>query len=135
MPILSKEICDKIDKQTSIGGTSVKISKQNASHYIWGNQCDGWHLLQNEGLSIIHERMPAGTVEIRHYHSVSRQFFFILSGTGYMELQGEEFELETHEGIEIPPGEPHQMQNRSAADVEFLVISLPGTRGDRIELS
>lgn len=53
----------------------MKMSKQNAAHYIWGAQCDGWHLVQNETLSIIHERMPAGTAEIRHYHSVSRQFF------------------------------------------------------------
>lgn len=42
--------------------------------------------------------------------------------------------LETHEGIEIAPGMPHQMMNRSNEEVEFLVISNPGTRGDRIEL-
>ncbi|MBB6019041.1 mannose-6-phosphate isomerase-like protein (cupin superfamily) [Paenibacillus sp. JGP012] len=43
--------------------------------------------------------------------------------------------MEPHEGIEIPPGAPHQMQNQSEADVEFLVISHPTTRGDRTELS
>ncbi|MGO4730172.1 cupin domain-containing protein [Paenibacillus sp. 2KB_22] len=112
----------------------MKISKQNAAHYIWGGQCDGWHLVQNDKLSIIHERMPAGTAETRHYHSVSRQFFFILSGEACMELNGEMFMLETHEGIEIAPGRPHQMMNRSNEEVEFLVISNPGTRGDRIEL-
>lgn len=53
----------------------MKISKQNAAHYVWGGQCDGWHLVQNDTLSIIHERMPAGTFETRHYHSTSRQFF------------------------------------------------------------
>ncbi|WP_153977780.1 cupin domain-containing protein [Paenibacillus xylanilyticus] len=113
----------------------MKISKQNAAHYIWGAQCDGWHLVQNEGLSIIHECMPAGTDEIRHYHNVSRQFFFILSGVGCMELDGVEYILEPHEGLEIPPGVPHQMQNTSANEVEFLVVSLPGTHGDRIELT
>ena len=112
----------------------MKMSKQNAAHYIWGAQCDGWHLVQNDKLSIIHERMPAGTTETRHVHSVSPQFFFILSGEAYMELNGEMFVLETHEGIEIAPGMPHQMMNRSNEEVEFLVISNPGTRGDRIEL-
>ncbi|WP_063568098.1 cupin domain-containing protein [Paenibacillus sp. O199] len=112
----------------------MKISKQNAAHYIWGEQCDGWHLVQDETLSIIHERMPAGTSETRHYHSISRQFFFILSGEACMELNGEEFVLELHEGIEIASGMPHQMQNRGEADVEFLVISQPTTRGDRIEM-
>lgn len=51
-----------------------------------------------------------------------------------MELNGEEFVLELHEGIEIASGMPHQMQNRGEADVEFLVISQPTTRGDRIEM-
>jgi len=113
----------------------MKISKQHAPHYIWGTNCDGWHLMQHEGLSIIHERMPAHTAEVRHYHNISRQFFFVLSGEACMELDGEDIILEAQEGIEIPPGKPHQMQNRSSEDVEFLVISMPGTRGDRIELA
>jgi len=36
-----------------------------------------------------------------------------------------------HEGIEIPPHQPHQMRNDSQEDVEFLVISQPNSRGDR----
>ncbi|WP_426251948.1 cupin domain-containing protein [Paenibacillus pabuli] len=110
------------------------MSKENAAHYIWGGNCDGWHLVQNETLSVIHEKMPAGTTESRHYHSISRQFFFILGGEACMELDGEEHILAPHEGIEIAPGMPHQMQNRGRAEVEFLVISQPGTRGDRTEL-
>jgi len=113
----------------------MKISKQEAAHYIWGTQCDGWHLVQGETLSVIQERMPAGTTETRHVHVKSRQFFFVLSGEACMELNGGTYVLETHEGIEIPPGAPHQMQNRSAQDVEFLVISHPTTRGDRNELN
>lgn len=56
----------------------MKISKQEAAHYIWGAKCDGWHLVQGETLSVIHERMPAGTTETRHVHSKSRQFFLSL---------------------------------------------------------
>jgi hypothetical protein len=39
----------------------MKISKLNAEHYIWGDQCDGWHLVSTSDLSIIQERMPAKT--------------------------------------------------------------------------
>jgi hypothetical protein len=39
----------------------MKISKQNAEHYIWGDNCDGWHLVNNKDLSVIHERMPVNT--------------------------------------------------------------------------
>jgi mannose-6-phosphate isomerase-like protein (cupin superfamily) len=34
----------------------------------------------------------------------------------------------------VPPGTPHQFFNRSAADVEMLVISSPRSHGDREEL-
>lgn len=52
------------------------ISKHNAVHYVWGQQCDGWRLVDEEGQSIIHERMPPGTNEIRHYHERAKQLFF-----------------------------------------------------------
>lgn len=51
------------------------ISKDNAEHYVWGNNCDGWHLLKRQDLSIIHEHMPPATAETRHFHVQSRQFF------------------------------------------------------------
>lgn len=110
----------------------MKISKENAVHYIWGDQCDGWHLVNRPDLSVIHERMPAGTAEVRHYHSQSRQFFFVISGTATMELNGVTEILNASEGIEIPPKAPHQMMNRSDSDLHFLVISAPHSKGDRI---
>ncbi|GLX68326.1 cupin domain-containing protein [Paenibacillus glycanilyticus] len=106
-------------------------SKQNAEHYIWGDQCDGWHLLKQQDLSIIHERMPAHTAETRHSHEKSQQYFFVLEGTATIEIAGESFELKTHEGIHVKPNTPHQMYNRSSGDIQFLVISEPTTRGDR----
>jgi hypothetical protein len=36
-------------------------STENAENYKWGNNCDGWHLLKSDSLSVIQERMPAGT--------------------------------------------------------------------------
>lgn len=110
------------------------ISKETAEHYIWGGVCDGWHLLKRQDMSIIHERMPAGSREARHYHSLSRQFFFVLSGELTMELDGETHHISAHHGIEIPPQAKHQAQNTSTADVEFIVISHPTTRGDRVDI-
>ncbi|MCZ8513618.1 cupin domain-containing protein [Paenibacillus filicis] len=112
----------------------MKISKANAEHYIWGAVCDGWHLVKSDGLSVIHERMPAGAAETRHYHERARQLFFVLTGTAELEMDGETVVLGPQEGCEVPPGIPHQMKNTSEAEVEFLVISNPLTRGDRIEV-
>ncbi|MBM2839970.1 MAG: Cupin 2, conserved barrel domain protein, partial [Bacteroidetes bacterium] len=39
--------------------------------------------------------------------------------------------LEQHQGVEIPPGVPHQFRNESSSDVSFLVISVPRSHGDR----
>ncbi len=79
-----------------------------------------------------YERMPPGTAEVRHYHEQARQFFFILSGTGTLEVDGRRERLQPFEGVEVPPGIPHQMVNESDQAVEFLVISQPTSKGDRI---
>jgi mannose-6-phosphate isomerase-like protein (cupin superfamily) len=110
----------------------MKMSKATAEHYVWGTACDGWRLADDAALSVIQERMPPHTSETRHLHEAARQFFFILSGEATMELNGELFVLAPEEGIEIPPDTPHTMMNRSDDEVEFLVISSPSTKGDRI---
>lgn len=110
------------------------IDRNTAEHYIWGQNCDGWHLLKSPEISIIQERMPSNTYEVRHLHNQSRQFFFILSGQATIELNGEIQDLQIHQGIEIPAQTPHQMMNRSANALEFLVVSCPPSHADRIDL-
>lgn len=110
------------------------ISKDNAEHYSWGEQCDGWYLLKRQDLLVIHEKMPAGTAEQRHVHAVARQFFYVLSGVLTMEMEGEMHHINAMQGLEIPPGARHQARNDADSAVEFLVISQPTTRGDRADL-
>ena len=107
------------------------ISKENAEHYVWGEVCDGWHLVKQSDLSIIHEKMPPGTSEVRHFHHKSRQFFFVLCGTAILELDGEQHKIGPFQGLEVPPGVPHQMMNQSQSDIEFIVVSQPKSHGDR----
>ncbi|HEU5089844.1 MAG TPA: hypothetical protein VFT99_20450, partial [Roseiflexaceae bacterium] len=77
------------------------ISIDTAHHYTWGQDADGWHLVQTAELSVIQERMPPGTAEVRHSHRQARQ------------------------GIEVAPGIAHQIRNNSQQDLEFLVVSQP----------
>ena len=109
------------------------ISTRSAASYTWGDGCDGWHLMRAAGISIIEERMPAGTREVRHWHARAAQFFYILAGTLTLEVEGVVHQLPARTGIELPQGTAHQAINESAADVEFLVISTPPSHGDRIE--
>jgi len=110
------------------------ISKENAEHYVWGEQCDGWYLVNRQDMLVIHEKMPAGTQEKRHYHSVSRQFFFVLEGVLTMELEGKKHNIGARQGIDIPPQAKHQARNDADTATEFLVISHPSPRGDRTDL-
>ena len=109
------------------------VSTGNAEHYTWGQGCDGWHLLAGGDLSVIEERMPVGTWEVRHRHARSRQFFYVLEGELTLELDGVVHRLSTGHGLHVPPGLAHQARNDSGAAVSMLVVSSPRSHGDRIE--
>jgi|SRR5271157_1111166 len=113
-------------------GPTHILSRQNAEHYTWGAGCDGWHLVKQADLSVIEERMPPGTREVRHHHVRSRQFFYCLNGELTLEVEHHEYTLLPGEGIEIQPGQRHQAINRSHSDTSMLVISQPPSHGDRV---
>jgi mannose-6-phosphate isomerase-like protein (cupin superfamily) len=108
------------------------VSIEHAEHYVWGEICDGWHLLKRDDMSVIQERVPAGAAEVMHYHSKARQFFYILDGEGVMIFEDRQVVLQKGDGLEVPPQVRHQFRNQSNTDVHFLVISVPTTRGDRV---
>jgi mannose-6-phosphate isomerase-like protein (cupin superfamily) len=107
------------------------VSVETAEHYTWGEVCDGWHLVLSAGLSVIEERMPPGAAEERHSHAKARQFFYVLEGELTMEVEGRPHGLGARQGLEVGPGEKHQVTNESGRDVRFLVISTPPAQGDR----
>ena len=108
-----------------------KIGVTNAEHYSWGHGCDGWHLVNTPGLSIIQERIPPGEGETRHRHRHARQFFFVLSGQARFELGDTTLELGPNDGVEVAPGTPHRILNPGSTELSFLVISQPHSHGDR----
>jgi mannose-6-phosphate isomerase-like protein (cupin superfamily) len=110
------------------------VSIINAEHYIWGESCDGWHLLKRDDMSVIQECVPPRGKEVMHYHKTARQFFYILAGEGTMSFEDRDVSLRKGDGIEIAPQVKHQFKNPSDDDVYFLVISAPSTRGDRVNL-
>src|ERR1044071_8712224 len=111
------------------------VSIDTADHYVWAEICDGWNLLKRDDISVIQERVPSGASEVMHYHAKSRQFFYILQGEGVMDFGDHVVVLKKGQGIEIPPEVKHQFRNQSNADVHFLVISMPSTNGDRVNIS
>ncbi len=113
------------------------VSTRDAEHYTWPSAisehlCDGWHLHRSACLSVIEERMPPGTAELRHLHHRTTQFFYVLAGELTIELNVEEHRLAPNTGLTVSAETPHQVFNRGTQDAHFLVISQPPSDGDRI---
>jgi mannose-6-phosphate isomerase-like protein (cupin superfamily) len=128
VPGVVRAACQQIEPREAIvaGGDLPNPESQNsltsiinralAEHYMWGSECDGWHLVKTGELSVIEERMPASATEVRHYHKRSRQFFYVLSGELTMEVEHHEFVLRAGDGLEVKPGQNHQAMNRGPQD-------------------
>jgi mannose-6-phosphate isomerase-like protein (cupin superfamily) len=108
------------------------VSRDNAEHYRWGNDCDAWYLVKDAALSVIEEFMPPGAAEIRHHHERAQQFFFVLAGEVLMEVEGKTTLVRAGSGIRVMPGKWHQVRNPSSSAARFLVISQPMSHGDRV---
>ena len=63
--------------------------------------------VQNQSLA--EATVPAGGSTQRHYHKLSEEFYFILEGTGEMELDGETKNVKAGDAILIPPDAWHQI--------------------------
>jgi|SRR6185503_2010344 len=110
-------------------------STDNAEHYTWGDQCDGWHLLRTDSLSVIQESMPPGTSEQLHFHQHAQQLFYILSGTAAFEIDGEIKTVNAGKSVHIPKTTRHRISNNGNTDLHFLVISEPKSHDDRVNLA
>jgi mannose-6-phosphate isomerase-like protein (cupin superfamily) len=107
-------------------------STANAEHYVWGEVCDGWRLLDGPDLRVTLERIPAGRGEVDHYHRRARQLFFVLEGRLEVQSGRQRATLDAGASFEVPPGHVHRVWNPTVEDVRFLVISAPTTDGDRV---
>ena len=114
---------------------SRAIGRHNAESYTWGDQCEGWYLLNTVKLAVIEEQMPSGAAEILHYHKHAQQFFFMLFGEAVIEVDDEEIRLTAGEGLHIGSGRRHRIRNSSPHLIRFLVISEPPSHGDRVDVA
>jgi mannose-6-phosphate isomerase-like protein (cupin superfamily) len=110
------------------------VSKENAlSHYKWGDNCDGWNLVNKAEAAIKQELMPAGTAEKLHFHTYAEQFFYILKGEATFLIEDENISVRSNAGLQIKAGQKHKIANRSSEDLEFILFSYPSTQNDRTD--
>jgi mannose-6-phosphate isomerase-like protein (cupin superfamily) len=73
--------------------------------------------------SLAEATLPAGTATDRHYHRLSEEFYYLLSGRGLMEIDGAEREVGPGDAILIPAGAWHQIQ--AIEPLRFLCCCAP----------
>ena len=67
---------------------------------------------------------PAGKTD-RHYHKLAEEIYFILEGSGQMEIDGKEQAVGVNDAILIPPNAWHQIINTGTEDLRFLCCCAP----------
>ena len=76
-----------------------------------------------ENQSLAEARVAAGSATQRHYHRLSEELYFILEGTGEMELAGETRQVGPGDCVLIPPGAWHTITAQQ--DLRFLCCCAP----------
>ncbi len=77
--------------------------------------------VQNQSLA--EASVPSGFSTERHYHKISEEFYFILEGTGIMEVDGEQRPVIPGDAILIPTGSWHQITAKQS--LRFLCCCSP----------
>ncbi|MFV0475850.1 MAG: cupin domain-containing protein [Pikeienuella sp.] len=77
--------------------------------------------VQNQSLA--EATLPAGAETIRHYHKLSEEFYFFLSGSALMEIDGKKREVGKDDCVLIPAGAWHQV--RAHEETRFLCCCSP----------
>jgi mannose-6-phosphate isomerase-like protein (cupin superfamily) len=61
----------------------------------------------------------------RHYHAESEELYYLVEGTGEMEIDGERSQVGPGDAILVPPGAWHQI-TAGDAELRFLCCCAPG---------
>lgn len=73
--------------------------------------------------SLAEASLPVGGATDRHYHRASEELYYLLEGSGIMEIDGVEKEVVPGDAILIPAGAWHQI--RATSPLRFLCCCAP----------
>jgi mannose-6-phosphate isomerase-like protein (cupin superfamily) len=61
----------------------------------------------------------------RHYHRLSEEIYFVLKGSGDMEVDGEHGRIAVGDAVLIPPGAWHTLHNNGTSELRILCCCSP----------
>jgi mannose-6-phosphate isomerase-like protein (cupin superfamily) len=75
--------------------------------------------------SLAEAELLPGAATTRHFHRASEELYYLLSGTGSMEIDGESREVGPGDAILIPAGAWHQIRCLGPGPLRFLCCCAP----------
>ena len=78
--------------------------------------------------SLAEATIEAGEATVRHYHGDSEEMYYLVEGSGEMELDGERAAVSAGDAILIPPGAWHQIRAGETGPLRLLCACAPPYR-------
>jgi len=85
---------------------------------------------ENTNQSLAEATVPPGVVTLLHKHGMTEELYFIISGTGLMTLEDEQFDVVKGDTICISPGTAHKIENNGTEPLVFLCCCAPAYSHD-----
>jgi mannose-6-phosphate isomerase-like protein (cupin superfamily) len=82
-------------------------------------------LMRAANQTLAEATLEPGQQTERHYHAESEELYYLVEGTGEMEIDGERSQVGPGDAILIPPGAWHQI-TAGDAELRFLCCCAPG---------
>jgi mannose-6-phosphate isomerase-like protein (cupin superfamily) len=76
--------------------------------------------------SLAEARLAPGLSTTPHYHPLTEEIYYVLSGTGLMRIDDETRSVAAGDAIAILPGMTHQITNTGMDELRFLCCCAPG---------
>lgn len=80
--------------------------------------------------SLAEATLEPGQATERHYHAESEEVYYVVEGSGDMELDGETRTVGIGDAVLIPPGAWHQIRTDAGGRLRFLCCCAPAYRHD-----
>jgi mannose-6-phosphate isomerase-like protein (cupin superfamily) len=78
--------------------------------------------------SLAEATLAPGFATERHYHRQTEEIYYLVEGTGEIEVDGERAQLGPGDAVLIPPGAWHQIRADGAGPLRFLCCCAPPYR-------
>ena len=84
-------------------------------------------IFETKRLNVTHVRIKPGETVPSHVHRDEDQIYYVVSGTGFVELDGQRTDVAAGSGVLIPLGTEHLITNTGSdpLDYVFFVIFIP----------